>query len=334
MEASNRRRRRGLLRAGAEVVMSPHAPPRRRGAFCRALAFGLVATLLAGCFSVRSRRGGASEPGVEGGTVTLTLYADDASRRAGTPGPSGVASELACRDGRDWKPVFRSLQPTWTVSGLPAGRCRVSFRSQFDERGGVAALDERSRDVKVRAGEVTEVEATLRHVSKPMVVAGVAAGVVAAVLLHEWLGDHDLPTPPLPPVPPPWVAEVAVHLVVDLALTYPVGPSGPYGPGPVVSGHHPDDGASVAPGRFEIVFALAQPLDLARLDSGGALVVDGRGRPVSGYLQYDAERWWLVWVPDGPLAPGHYRVVLAADAVEDRAGRTLGSPVAFAFFVR
>jgi hypothetical protein len=295
----------------------------------RALAAGLVALLLGGCLSVRARRADGV-PG-DGGGVSLRVYADDDARRAGAVGPPGISSELACwRDGR-WTPVFRSLQPTWTVTGLEPGRCRVSFPSRFDEDGQVRRLDEKSRKVRVRAGEVTEVDATLRHVSKPLVVAGVAAGVVAAVLLHDWLDDLDLPTPE----PPWWLADVAVQVAIDLAVAGPHTVAGPYGPGPVVSGHHPAAGGVVEPGHVEVVFSLAQPVDLERLDSGGVTVTDRHGHRVSGYLQYDADQWWLVWRADEPL-PGDetFHVTLAADALHDVHGRTLPRPTTFTFHTR
>ena len=306
---------------------------RRFGRARRGLAAVVLATLpLAGCLSIRARQ--APGAAAEGGGVTLSVYADDASRRAGVPGPPGVSTQLACWDGERWEPVFRSLQPAWTVTGLPAGRCRVELPARFDDRGTLQRLDERSRVVRVRDGEVTEVEATLRHVSKPMVVAGVAAGVVAAVLLHDWLDDLDLPTPPLPDVPPWWLADVAAHVIVDVALARAEAP-GPYGPGPVISGHYPASGETVEAGHMMVVFALAQPVELERLDSGGVVVRDGRGARVSGYLQYDAERWWLVWRSDEPLPPGAtYHVSLAADALVDVAGRTLGRPVELTFHTR
>lgn len=301
--------------------------------FRRAVAGSLALLLLGGCLSVRSRQA-RGEPG-EGGGVSVVVYADDDARRAGVPGPPGVASQLACWQDGEWVPVFRSLQPTWTVTGLPAGRCRLSFPARFDDGGHLQSLDEKSRVVRVRDGEVTEAEATLRHVSTGLVVAGVAVGVVAAVLLHEWLDDHDLPTPPLPHEPPWWLADIAAHVVIDLALTPRQVAIGPYGPGPVVSGHHPANHATVDAGLDEIVFALAQPLDLARLASGGVEVTTARGDRVSGYLQYDADRWWLVWRADAPL-PAHetFRVRLAADAVTDVHGRGFPAEVGFTFSTR
>jgi hypothetical protein len=297
-----------------------------------AVAIAVAALLLSGCLSVRSRQA-AGRPG-EGGGVSLTLYADDGARRANVPGPSGVTSELSCWQEGQWKPVFRSLQPTWTVIGLPGGRCRIAFPARFDAAGHLQRLDERSRTVRVRDGETTEVVATLRHVSKPLVVAGVTAGVVAAVLLHEWLGDHDLPTPPLPE-PSWWLADLAAQVVIDLALAPRAVVSGPYGPGPVVSGHFPAHREVVDAGPLEVVYSLAQPLALERLASGGVTVHDARGERVSGYLQYDAEQWWLVWRPDEPLPPGGtFHVTLAADAVRDVHGRGFPAPVAFTFHTR
>jgi hypothetical protein len=309
-------------------------PPSYRIAARRLVAGALALLLFGGCLSVRSRQA-QGQPG-EGGGVSLTIYADDDARKAGTPGPPGLSSQLSCLQDGTWVSVFRSLQPVWTVTGLPAGRCRVSFPQRFDESGELQALDEKSRNLRVRDGEVTEVEATLSHVSTGLIVAGVAVGVVAAVLLHDWLGDADLPTPPLPPEPPPWwIADLAAHIVIDLALAPRAHVEGPYGPGPVVSGHHPANLATVEADGLEIVFSLAQAVELQRIDSGGVEVLDSRGARVSGYLQYDAEQWWLVWRPDEPLRSGEsYHVTLAADAVTDVQGRGFPRDLAFYFSTR
>src|SRR5690606_18905634 len=129
--------------------------------------------------------------------------------------------------------------------------------------------------------------------------------------------------------------DVVTHVVIDLALAPRDVARGPYGPGPVVSGHFPAHGEVVAAGDLEVVFSLAQPVELARLASGGATVTSSTGEAISGYLQYDAERWWLVWRPDAPLpSRGTFHVSLAADAVEDVHGRVLARPVAFTFHTR
>ena len=130
----------------------------------------------------------------------------------------GLFVELERKSGKSWEPVFRSLEPAWSVLGLPPGDYRLRFTSRLDERGEPVALDERPRSVKVRAGEVSEVDAVLEHVDTGLVVVGVIAAVAAAVLLHDWLDEHDLPVPPLPPLPPPAVADAIFWISLDLAV--------------------------------------------------------------------------------------------------------------------
>jgi hypothetical protein len=330
----------------------------------RAVAGGMVALLLGGCLSMRS----AAVPGgpEDGAGVSLIVFADDTTRRAGYAGPAGLASELVRREGGRWQPVFRSIHPAWTVTGLPEGRYRVRFPARLDEIGNKVALDEETRTFRVREGQVTELEATLRHVSPPLVVAGVAAGVVAAVLLHEWLGKNDLPRPFRLPEPPWWLVDVAVHLVIDLALDsgrydyqgYPepwpepgpgqgqppggmdgsAGPGtgrAPRGPGPVVSGHYPPHGGTLSEPPVRLVFSLAQPMAPGRVWRDGVTVEGERSGLIPGELVYDAREWWLVWRPTERLPRRDtLHVTLAPGAVEDTFGRILSGPVSFTFDVR
>src|SRR3989304_2275438 len=53
----------------------------------------------------------------------------------------------------------------------------------------------------------------LEPVSRALGVAGVVPAAVAAVLLHDWLKDHDIP---LPPPPPPPLLDAVFYLTPEL----------------------------------------------------------------------------------------------------------------------
>lgn len=143
------------------------------------------------------------------------MYASDAARRAGVVGPHGLLGELERREGRVWQPVFRSLNPSWAVVGLPAGTSRVRFPARLSEAGEVQGLARPAeRTLKVQDGTITDVRVTLSHAPAALVAAGVVTVVVAAVLLAKFLDDHELPRPPLPP---PEVVELAPGVSLDLA---------------------------------------------------------------------------------------------------------------------
>jgi hypothetical protein len=214
--------------------------------------------------------------------------------------------------------------------GLPAGEYRLRFPARLDEAGHTVALDEEARRLRVRSGEVTEVDAVLEHVSRGLIAAGVITAVVAAVLLEDWLDDHDLPLPPLPP-PPPEVFDAIFYVSLDIATT----PSGPWthaGPvaTPVVTSHFPPADALVAARRLRVTFALSAPI--ATLRSDGVTVLAEEAGVVPGMTSYDGERWWIVWEADGDLPRNDVlHVTLAADAVEDLRGDDLPSPTTFVF---
>ena len=124
--------------------------------------------------------GGASDGS---GGIALKVFADDDAQKAGTPGPRGLFIELERREGKRFTPVFRSLEPAWSVMGLPPGEYRLRFPARLDETGNAVTLDEDPRTVKVKAGEVTEVDTVLEHVDEGLIVAGVIAAVALAVFL-------------------------------------------------------------------------------------------------------------------------------------------------------
>jgi hypothetical protein len=302
--------------------------------FVRGAAPALAALLFAGCFSVETRRKSvspaeASNAGQTGG-VALRVYADDELRKAGRPGPRGLYVELERRDGKVWEPVFRSLEPAWSVLGLPPGDYRLQFPSRLDERGEPVALDESPRKIRVRAGEVTEVDAILEHVDKGLIVAGVVAAVVATVLLHDWLDDVDIP---LPPIPPPPVVDAIFWITLDLA-TMPDGVWSAAGSGqpPVVTSHFPPDDALVAARWVKVTFSFSEPLD-ETLAGDGCIEVEGReSGPLSGATSYDAERWWLTWSADEDLPRDErFVVTLRGDCVVDRRGLALPDDESFSF---
>ena len=174
----------------------------RRSPLTRQLALALAALLVTSCLAVQTRHRPITDVGgvADGhGGIALKVFADDDARKAGTPGPRGLFIELERREGNHRRPVFRSLEPAWSVMGLPPGDYLLRFPARLDEEGKAVRLDEKPRLVKVQAGEVTEVDTVLEHVDMGLVV----AGVIAVVALAVFLDAHDLPVPPLPPVPAP-----------------------------------------------------------------------------------------------------------------------------------
>ena len=59
------------------------------------------------------------------------------------------------QDGKTWVPVFRSLNPTWTVVDLPPGSYRLRFPARLDEAGNVVRLGDNATGVAVKEGSVT-----------------------------------------------------------------------------------------------------------------------------------------------------------------------------------
>jgi hypothetical protein len=301
---------------------------RRQTPLRSGLALALVAWLAGGCLSVRST--GSQKIGGTTGGVALRVFADDAARRAAQPGPRGLMSELERQAHGGWHPVFRSLDPAWTVMGLAPGRYRLRFPARLDESGHVERLDEDVRGLRVRAGEVTEVEAVLEHVSKPLVAVGVVAAVVAAVIISDWLDDHDLPLPPLPP-PPPELAELVFYVALDVS-TAPDWQRGGPGHSPVVTSHFPEDGALVAARRLRPAFTLSAPLVGSRLAADAVTVLGEQSGLIAGTTGYDGAHWLVYWEPADDLPRGEsFHVTLAAEGIEDAGGRELATAVSFSF---
>ena len=312
----------------------------RRSHWTRHLALLVAALLLNSCLSVQTRHhpvtGGGGGAGVTDGSggIALQVFADDDAQKAGTPGPRGLFIELERKEGTRFTPVFRSLEPAWSVMGLPPGEYRLRFPARLDDQGNAVKLDEEPRVIKVLAGEVTEVDTVLEHVDKGLIV----AGVIAAVALAVFLDVHDLPVPPLPPIPPPpGVLDAVFWISLDAATPPVYGPPGgwvPAGPGrtPVVTSHFPPDGARVAADRVRITFALSGPLDAHTLQDGGITVLGEKSGLLPGHTTYDGNRWWLVWEGDGDLPRDEtLHVTLSEEAIEDMNGDELGAPVSFSF---
>ena len=298
----------------------------------RAAAASVLALLLTSCLSVQTNRHPSAEVKAGTGGVALRVFADDSARRAGQPGPRGLFVELERQEGKRFSPVFRSLEPAWSVLGLPPGDYRVRFTSRLNAAGEAEPLEERSRTVKVRAGEVTEVDAVLEHVDKGLVVVGVVAAVVAAVLLHDWLDDLELPMPPLPP-PPHEVFDAIFWVSLDIATSphepwAPVGPSRP----PVVTSVFPPGDALVTVDRVRVTFALSEPLDPERFADDCIEVVGNATGAVPGTTRYDPERWWAHWYPAEDLPrDDRFAVTLFADCVHDLRGNALELDERFSF---
>ncbi len=315
-----------------------------RSLFCRQLALAVAALVLNSCLSVQTRHrpmsgapgsgaGGAADAAGDMGGIALQVFADDDAQQAGTPGPRGLFIELDRREGKRFVPVFRSLEPAWSVMGLPPGEYRLRFPARLDDQGHAVPLDEEARTVQVLAGEVTEVDTVLEHVDKGLIV----AGVIAAVALAIFLDTHDLPLPPLPSIPPPpGVLDAVFWISLDAAASPIYGPGGWVSAGPeripVVTSHFPPDGARVAADRVRITFALSAPLDAHTLKSGGITVLGETSGLLPGQTTYDGDRWWLVWEGDADLPRDEtLHVTLSEEAIEDGSGHRLTAPVSFGF---
>ncbi len=184
--------------------------PRR--ALAALLVVGQLTLMLTGCMSVQTT--GTHPAQGPGGGVAVQVFADDSARRAGRPGPDGILGEVDRRAGGGWMPVFRSLNPAWTVVGLPPGAYRVRFPARLDEAGNVVRLSDKATTVQVRDGAITDVRAVLDHVSTGLVVLGVVTVVAIAVILTKETRDHGLP---LPPPPPPELLDAVFYVSVNVA---------------------------------------------------------------------------------------------------------------------
>jgi hypothetical protein len=291
----------------------------------RALAL-LLAVALAGCTSIRQVGSRPFEG--EGGALRVRVFADDDAKSAGAILAARIVGELERREGRAWRPVFRSIEPSWTVAGLLPGSYRVTFSAKLNAEGEVEGLERTVRlPVEVVGAQLAEVEVVLDHVSTGMIVAGVAAAVVAAVLLHDWLDDLDLPAPPPPPA---WVADAVFWVTLDL-LDEPEGWV-ERTPGPTVTSHFPRAGETVPAPRPRAVFVLSEPLDPASVRADTIEVTTADGGLVAGTTSWDAERWWLVWVPDVDLPRGaRLHVGLDAEGLAAETGLPFSGPVGFDF---
>jgi hypothetical protein len=296
----------------------------------RPIAVLLVVTHLtlafSGCVSVRAT---GSHPSAEpGGGVSVQVFANDDAHRQGRPGPAGILGELQRQDGKTWVPVFRSLNPVWTVVGLPPGRYRLRFPARLDDSGNVVRLNEGSTAVAVNDGSVTEVQAVLDHVSTGLVVLGVVTVVAVAVVLAEEGHHHGLP---LPPPPPPEIVDLAFHVAVDVAIVAGSSQAAPALP-PAVTSHFPASGALVAARRPRIVFAMSEPLRPGDMKGGAVTVLGESSGLIPGQVSYDSEHWWVIWEPRADLGPGDtFHVTLGTDGVEALSGKNLEEPETFTF---
>jgi uncharacterized protein YceK len=286
------------------------------------LAVGQLALSLSGCLSVQTTTTRPAEG--PGGGVAVQVFADDSARRAGKPSPAGIMGELDKKEGANWVPVFRSLNPAWTVAGLPPGAYRVRFPARLDEAGNVVRFEGKATEVKVTEGRITDVNAVLDHVDTALIV----AGVVAAVLIAKYVHDHGLPD--LPP-PPPGFLDAVFYVSIDIMT----------GPGwtgvadrlpPTVTSHFPSTDALVAARRPRVIFSFSEPLRPQDVKPDGVTVLGETGGLVPGQVSYDAQNWWVVWQPQADLTPGDaFHVTLAKDAVEDLAGNEPEAPTTFTF---
>lgn len=300
---------------------------RARRPVAAALVVIHTAWLVGGCVSVKTS---ATRPSAEtGGGVAVAVYASDGARRAGVTGPPGVLGELQRKTDGDWQTVFRSLNPSWAVVGLPPGSYRVRFPARLSEAGDVERWQRPiEKRITVREGMITDVRVTLSHVPAALVAAGVVTVVVAAVLLAKFLDDHDLPKPPLPA---PELVELAFYVSLDLAQMAAWREMGDR-QAPLLTSHFPAAGAVVAARRPRVIFAFSEPLAPRSLRGDGVAVLGEASGLLAGVVSYDANHWWVTWTPAEDLAPGDvFHVTLAAGAVQDVAGNGLVAPVSFSF---
>jgi len=286
------------------------------------LVLGQLALSLSGCLSVQATNTRKAEG--PGGGVAVQVFADDSARRAGKPSPAGIMGELDRKEGANWVPVFRSLNPAWTVAGLPPGAYRVRFPARLDEAGNVVRLEGKATEVKVTEGRITDVNAVLDHVDTALIV----AGVVAAVLIAKYVHDHGLPDPP---PPPPGLLDAVFYVSIDIMT----------GPGwtgvadrlpPTVTSHFPSTDALVAARRPRVIFSFSEPLRPQDVKPDGVTVLGETSGLVPGQVSYDTQNWWVVWQPQADLTPGDtFHVTLAKDAVEDLAGNEPEAPTTFTF---
>lgn len=300
----------------------------RRSLLFRLAALSQVILLLSGCLSMRTT--GKAKTTGEGGGVAVKIYPDDDARKAKQLATGSIVGELQRNEKGKWVPVFRSLDPKWTVLGLPPGDYRLRFPARLDDQGNVVALDTTEKRIRIKKGEVVQVDTTIEHFPTALVAAGVVTAVVAAVLLHDWLEDHDLPLPPLPP-PPPELLDAIFYVSIDVPGPQPW-PGAVVASSPVVTSHFPEEGALVASRRIRLTFALSEPIDADELEQDGVAVLGEKSGLVPGHVRYDAGHWWVIWEPDGDLPREDlFHVTLAADAVEDHQGHELAAPVSFSF---
>jgi hypothetical protein len=286
------------------------------------LAVGQLVLSLSGCLSVQTTTTRPAEG--PGGGVAVQVFADDSARRAGKPSPAGIMGELDRKESANWVPVFRSLNPAWTVAGLPPGAYRVRFPARLDEAGNVIRLEGTATDVKVKEGKITDVNAVLDHVDTALIV----AGVVAAVLIAKYVHDHGLPEPP---PPPPGLLDAVFYVSIDL-----IGGPGWTGVAdrlpPTVTSHFPAADALVAARRPRVILSFSEPLRPQEVKPDGVTVLGEASGLVPGQVSYDVKNWWVVWQPQADLTPGDtFHVTLAKDAVEDLAGNEPAAPKTFTF---
>ncbi len=286
----------------------------------------LPAIILSGCVSVHHVASEVVDG--ESGGVSVKVFADDDARKDGVLSPRFVVGELERSTAGGWQPIFKSLDPAWTVLDLPPGKYRLTFPAMLDGDGNATLTDDDGRIFRVKKGRIAQLETTLYHSSKALIAAGVVTAVVVGLILIDWLDDHGLPSPP---VPPDLLFDVAFAITLDLSFD-PVRGPGAGGRPPVVTSHFPEEGALVASRRLRLIFVASEPLDAFELPAKSVTVLAENAGLVAGYVTYDPDRWWVIWEPHEDLPRDDIvHVTLDPEAIHDLGGRELVAPVSFSF---
>lgn len=287
----------------------------------RPVAFVLLVALaplaLDGCVSIGVSRADLAAPPEPSapphGAVTVTIFEKPADRDANRHVPFPVLSELLC-EGKGETLIARSMNATWTVPDLPAGRYRLRVTKRIDENGNVVALaSPGDTTFEVSAGERTVVSVVLKKVPVFWIVVAALTVVALVVLAIIGINRGDLPKPPpLPPLPP-------------VAIVIPLGPHGGEGgpSAPAAVDVFPAPGSVVAARRVAITFLVSMPIVFGGIQEGAVLAVGTSSGDILGTAAYDGQDQLVRFAPLQDFTPGEeVTVTLDLSKLRGETGRT------------